>query len=63
MMSCEFMYICSVSEGGIPPDGTPFAMVRTYYLELIIIYYITASLGLVFSTVCLIFNFTQRNKK
>ncbi len=55
---------CNVgSEGGVPQDGTAVTQFITYHLALVIPYYILATAGLVFCTVCLVFNFTQRNKK
>ncbi|XP_064390850.1 gamma-aminobutyric acid type B receptor subunit 2-like isoform X2 [Halichondria panicea] len=66
--SAEFIYINgennnSVFPQGIPPDGIPIPQILTYHLALVIPYYILAAVGLVFCTVCLIFNFTQRKKK
>ena len=49
--------------GGVPLDGTPFNKVNTFHDALVICYYILAGLGLLYSTVCLVFNFTQRNKR
>lgn len=48
---------------GIPPDGTPINKTVTYHLALVVIYDIIASLGLIFTTVCLVFNFAYRNRK
>ncbi len=53
----------TASEGGTPPDGIPISVVTMYNLALVIVYYVLSALGLAFTTVCLIFNFTQRNKK
>ncbi|XP_064390853.1 gamma-aminobutyric acid type B receptor subunit 2-like [Halichondria panicea] len=50
-------------EGGVPPDGRPVPQFITYNLALVIPYYILAAIGLVFCTVCLLFNFTQRKKR
>ncbi len=49
--------------GGIPSDGLAIPQIFTFHLALVIPYYILATAGLVFCTVCLVFNFTQRNKK
>ena len=49
--------------GGVPPDGTPFNKVNTFHDALVSCYYILAGLGILYSTVCLVFNFTQRNKR
>lgn len=48
---------------GVPPDGTPIQVVSTYHLALVVIYDILAFLGLIFTTVCLAFNFGYRNRK
>ena len=48
---------------GIPLDGTPIPQINSFHLALVGIYYSLAVLGIVFSTVCLVFNFTQRKKK
>ena len=48
---------------GIPPDGTPIEVVSTVNLALVVIYDILAFLGLIFTTVCLVFNFGYRNRK
>ncbi|XP_064383155.1 gamma-aminobutyric acid type B receptor subunit 2-like [Halichondria panicea] len=55
--------IDTVYSGGVPPDGTPFNKVNTFHDALVICYYILAGLGILYSTVCLVFNFTQRNKR
>ena len=49
--------------GGIPSDGTPVDKITSFHLSLVIVYYILAVAGLLFTTACLVFNFTQRNKK
>ena len=49
--------------GGIPSDGTPIDKITSFHLSLVIVYYILAVAGLLFTTACLVFNFTQRNKK
>ncbi|XP_064390840.1 gamma-aminobutyric acid type B receptor subunit 2-like [Halichondria panicea] len=64
----EFFYKSGKSnittfEGGVPPDGTPVPQFVTYHLALVIPYYILAVAGLIFCTVCLVFNFTQRKKR
>ena len=50
---------------GPPLDGSSVILneLTTFHLGLVGFYYSLAALGIVFSTVCLIFNFTQRNKK
>lgn len=49
--------------GQIPSDGTPIIVITTYQLPLVVLYYTLSLAGLVLTTVCLVFNFTQRNKK
>ncbi len=44
-------------------DGIPITEITTYHLSLVVVYYVLAAVGLAFTTACLIFNFTQRNKK
>ena len=48
---------------GIPPDGTPINVTVTYHLALVITYNIIAFVGLVFTTVCLLFNTLFRERK
>ncbi len=53
----------NISKLDIPLDGIPITEVTTYHLSLVVVYYVLAAVGFAFTTVCLIFNFTQRNKK
>ncbi|XP_064390848.1 gamma-aminobutyric acid type B receptor subunit 2-like [Halichondria panicea] len=53
----------TIFPGGIPMDGIPITEITTYHLSLVVVYYVLAAVGLAFTTACLIFNFTQRNKK
>ena len=48
---------------GIPPDGTPIVVINTLHTALIVIIDIIAVAGIVFATVCLIFNIVFRNKR
>ena len=48
---------------GIPPDGTPINVTVTYHLALVLTYDIIAFVGLVFTTVCLLFNTLFRETK
>ncbi len=57
------LFLYTGSEGGVPRDGSAVTQFVTYHLALVIPYYILATAGLVFCTVCLVFNFTQRNKR
>lgn len=44
-------------------DGTPIRVPVSYHLALVVIYDVLAGLGLVFTTVCFVFNFTFRDRK
>ena len=48
---------------GIPSDGTPINTTVTYHLALVITYDILAILGIIFATVCLVFNFAFRKRR
>ena len=51
------------STDGTPSDGTPLKVISHFHLALVIIYDILAFLGLVYTTVCLVFNFVFRKRK
>ena len=51
------------STDGIPSDGTPLEVISHFHLALVIIYDILAFLGLIYTTVCLVFNFVFRKRK
>ena len=50
----------SYATDGVPPDGTPQKTIHTFQLGLVIVYYLLAVAGIVFSVVCLLFNFAFR---
>jgi len=53
----------SVFPDGIPSDGTPIKRINVQPLGLVIVYYILSLLGIVFSIVCLLFNFIYRERR
>jgi gamma-aminobutyric acid type B receptor len=48
---------------GVPPDGTPVAIAQTYNAALVIVCYILALCGVIFSTFFLVLNFLYRKTK
>ena len=62
-MHAPNLSLSSGAEGGRPPDGTPVMVTVTFHLSMVTIYYLLATAEIIFCTVCLIFNFTQRKKK
>ena len=48
---------------GIPYDGSPEEVIHANEIALAIIYFIFATIGLLFVLVCLVFNIVFRNKK
>lgn len=48
---------------GIPYDGIPFEEVVTLHVSVTVIFLLLASAGMVFTVVCLIFNFAFRNRR
>ena len=48
---------------GIPPDGFPREEIVTVHLSVTVIFVILASVGVVFTIACLIYNFLFRKKK
>ena len=48
---------------GVPSDGTLIEVISSYHLALVITYDILAFLGLIYTTVCLVFNFVFRKRK
>ena len=53
----------SHSTDGVPPDGTPQKTIHTFQLGLVIVYYLLAVAGIVFTVVCLLFNFAFRKRR
>ena len=51
------------SDGEIPYDGKPILLQATVKLWITVMFSILASVGIVFSVACLIFNFVFRNAK
>ena len=59
----KFGYTFLIHADGNPPyDGSPERVVETTPLALTIVYYTLATVGLVFTTMCLSFNIIFRNK-
>lgn len=48
---------------GRPYDGVPDEVVVSVHLSVTVIFVTLATLGLVFTAVCLVFNFVFRNRK
>ena len=48
---------------GPPPDGTPVIVIHSFNIALVVLFDITAVLGIVFAIGCLIFNFVFKNRK
>ena len=48
---------------GIPPDGRPHAVISTYNVALVVVFYVLALAGIVFAIVCLLFNWIFRKSK
>ena len=64
----EFTYLDGESEGlvwpsGVPSDGSPIEVPHYPFLSLMVLVYLFAAAGLVFTVVCLIFNVVFRNRK
>jgi len=54
--------MCNTTDGA-PPDGTPQNTIQTVNLWLVVVYYSLVALGIIFSMVCLVFNFVFRNRR
>lgn len=57
----DFFYFSS--SDGTPTDGVPIINIETVALPLASLYTAFAFFGVVFSVICLLFNFIFRNKK
>ena len=53
----------SVWPAGVPSDGTPIEVQHYPFLALLVLVYLFAMAGLVFTVVCLVFNVIFRNHK
>ena len=49
--------------GGVPYDGTPTAVIETVHISLTVIFTVLSTIGIVFTIVCLAFNFVFRDRK
>ena len=49
--------------GGVPYDGTPTAVIETVHISLTVIFTVLSTIGIVFTIVCLVFNFVFRDRK
>jgi hypothetical protein len=49
--------------GGVPYDGKPIEIIETVDISLTVIFILLSTIGIVFTIVCLIFNFIFRDKK
>ena len=66
--STEFTYLDGENERsvwptGVPSDGTPIEVEHYPFLVLMVLVYLFAVAGLVFTVICLVFNVTFRNRK
>ena len=52
-----------MNTGGIPNDGSPITKVTVVDLSATVILYLLATLGIVFTIFCLIFNIIFKDKK
>ena len=48
---------------GAPPDGKPEQITNTFNKGLVVTFDLLATFGIIFVILCLVFNFTFRNKK
>ena len=48
---------------GVPLDGTPEIVFHTFEIGLVIVFYVLAAVGIVFSIGCLLFNLIFRERK
>lgn len=48
---------------GIPPDGTPRKVIDTVHIGLVVVYDFFATVGIVSTLGCLVFNFVFKNRK
>ena len=48
---------------GVPYDGMPTAVIETVHISLTVIFAVLSTIGIVFTIVCLAFNFVFRDRK
>ena len=60
--SCKFTHT-HMNLDGVPFDGVPATDIATAFIPLVVVIYIFAAAGVVFSIICLTFNLIFRNKK
>ena len=61
-----FITIRSINElciGGVPLDGSPKTVIRTFNIGLVVVFDTLATLGIAFAVLCLLFNFIFRKRK
>ena len=49
--------------GGVPLDGSPKTVIRTFNIGLVVVFDTLATLGIAFAVLCLLFNFIFRKRK
>ena len=62
-MFCSLTACAFDFTGGIPPDGSPIHITRTYKPGVTVVFYVLALCGVIFSIVCFAFNLIFREKK
>lgn len=58
-----FLILCFMKGGKPPYDGFPESVIHQNSIVLLIVYDIAASIGIIFVTVCFVFNVVFREKK
>ena len=59
----NIVILWSVDADGVPLDGSPTIVVRTFQIELVVVFYILTTVGIAFAVGCLLFNFIYRERK
>ena len=59
----SFCFFQCLPTDGIPNDGIPIEEVVTVAVPLTVVYVILATAGLLFTVVCLVFNFAFRERR
>ena len=61
------MIILTISDcgsvDGIPPDGAALQVINTFQIALVVIFYLLATIGIIFAVGCFLFNFIFRKRK